>query len=88
MLDLGTAEWITERDRLFGEIQRQLATVAETTGWPVKCGPGALIGGFVVIARNQSLQIKDLDLYANTARSAYLEVRDYNTSGSLCRSPV
>ncbi len=78
MLGGGTTEWITERGRLFEAIRKELMAVARATGWPCDSGPGALIGGFVVIAKNQSLQIKDMELYANTAQRAYLEVRYYD----------
>jgi len=79
LLEGGTAEWIQARDALTNAVEAEARKVAEGTGWVIACGPGALIGGFAVIAASQSLQIKEVERYANTARNAYLEVREYDS---------
>jgi len=78
LLDGRTDVWIQQRDTLLQAVEEVAKRVAESTGWKIECGPGALIGGYVVIAETQSLQIKELELYANTARDTYLELREYD----------
>ncbi len=51
--------------------------VSERAGWSVAAGKGAVIGGFVVSAEGQGLQIVPQNLYANSARDACLWIREY-----------
>lgn len=53
--------------------------VSEQTGWDVAVGEGALIGGFIISAEGQTVQLTMREVYANTARNAYVEVNEYDT---------
>jgi hypothetical protein len=78
LLDAGTAAWSEARDALLSEIQTQAAETAARTGWEIESGPGARLDGFVVVLHGQSIQLKDCELQAATARNAYLELREYD----------
>ena len=73
-------EFLTARDLLFSAIREEAALIAQQAGWPVATGEGALIGGFVMSAEGQGLQIVPQNLYANQAREACLWIREYNTN--------
>jgi len=79
LLEGGTAAWVAARDTLVGAIQEQAAEMAARTGWEIECGPGASIGGFVVVLQGQSIQLADCELEQGSARRAYLELREYDT---------
>jgi hypothetical protein len=78
LLDNSAMEWDAACETLMNMIREEAAAVAARAGWAIECGPGALVGGFVVISHGQSLQLQGVGRYANTARSAYLEVREYD----------
>jgi hypothetical protein len=78
LLDEGTAAWSEARAALLKEIQAQAAETADRTGWEIESGAGAAGGGFVVVLQGQSIQLKDCELQAGTARNAYLELREYD----------
>jgi hypothetical protein len=86
LLDAGTAAWSEARDALWGEIQAQATETAERTGWEIESGPGATVGGFVVVLQGQSIQLKDCELQAGTARNAYLELREYDARVAVARA--
>jgi len=48
-------EWDAACNVLMGAIREEAAAISGRTGWPIECGPGALIGGFVVISRGAHL---------------------------------
>ena len=83
LLSNGPNQWDVACDVLMNAIREEAAAVSAGTGWPMQCGPGALIGGFVVISASQlhgqSLQVIGIGRYANHAREAYLELREYDT---------
>jgi hypothetical protein len=75
----GTAEFIGARDALFQAIELRAAEIAKSTGWDMRTGTGALIGGFVVTGQGQGLQLMQTDFYANAAHHAYLSLREYDS---------
>jgi hypothetical protein len=79
LLESGTAAWGAAREALVSAIRDQAAELAARTGWEIDCGPGASIGGFVVILQGQSIQLADCELERDSARRAYLELREYDT---------
>ncbi|HKC17438.1 MAG TPA: hypothetical protein VKC11_12105 [Steroidobacteraceae bacterium] len=78
LLGRSPAEFITATEALLEAIRGEATAVAERTGWDFGYGPGAIIGGFVVSAHAQGVQIVALQQYANTARDAYVELREYD----------
>jgi hypothetical protein len=79
LLEGGTAAWVAAREALVGAIQEQAGETAARTGWEIEYGPGATIGGFVVVLQGQSIQLADCELERDSARRAYLELREYDT---------
>jgi hypothetical protein len=77
ILGNGTVEFLAAQNALFDAIREEARLITDRTGWPVAVGPGALIGGFIVSAQGQGLQFMPQSLYANTAREAYLSMREY-----------
>jgi len=73
-------DFLDAQDALISAINEEAAIIARETGWAVATGKGALIGGFIVSAQGQGLQIVPQNLYANTAREACLWVREYNSN--------
>jgi hypothetical protein len=70
-------EFLGAQDALLNALKDEAKAVSEQTGWQVAAGKGALIGGFIVSAQGQGLQIVPQSLYQNSAREAYLSVREY-----------
>jgi len=85
LLESGTAAWVAAREALVGAIQEQAGETAARTGWEIECGRGASIGGCVVILQGQSIQLADCELEPDSARRAYLELREYDTRVALER---
>ena len=79
LLESGTAAWSAAREALVGAVQEQAAETAARTGWEIESGPGASVGGFVVVLQGQSIQLADCELEPDSARRAYLELREYDT---------
>jgi hypothetical protein len=71
-------DFLDAQELLFSAIREEAALIAQQSGWPVAVGEGALIGGFVVSAEGQGLQIVPQNLYANQAREACLWIREYD----------
>jgi len=85
LLEGGTAAWAGARQALLGAIEAQASETAARTGWEIEHGPGASIGGFVVVLQGQSIQLKECELEQASARRAYLELREYDTRLSVER---
>jgi hypothetical protein len=71
-------DFLDAQELLFSAIREEAALIAQQSGWPVAVGEGALIGGFVVSAEGQGLQIVPQNPYANQAREACLWIREYD----------
>lgn len=71
-------DYVAAMDALFEAIKAEAAAVAAATGWEVRTGPGAIIGGFVLSARGQGLQFICQNRYTNTARDTILWMREYD----------
>ena len=85
LLERGTAAWIGARAALLEAVQSQAAETAARTGWEIEFGQGASVGGFVVVLQGQSIQLEDCELRADSARGAYLELREFDTRLSVQR---
>lgn len=83
LLQNGTVEFSAAVGDLFAAIRAHAAEIAQSTGWEVRAGEGALIGGLVVSAEGQGIQLWTTDLYANTARKAWVELREYSARLSV-----
>ena len=54
------------------------ADISARAGYEVQTGLGAVIRGFVINAQGQTLQLAARELYANTARDAYVQIAEYD----------
>jgi hypothetical protein len=54
------------------------ADISATAGYEMETGIGAVIRGFVIHAQGQTLQLAARELYANTARDAYVQIAEYD----------
>jgi hypothetical protein len=73
----GTGAFNEASNALCDSITAIAKDVSERTGWKIKTGPGYYIGGFIISGMGTTLQLVGKDLYANTARDAYLEIIEY-----------
>jgi hypothetical protein len=79
LLGNGPGEWDAACNELMDAVRDEAVNVHKRTGWNIECGPGALVGGFVVISQGQTVQLVGRERYANSARKAYLELLEYDT---------
>jgi hypothetical protein len=94
--DAETATLLDRPPWIFDEIANELleavrveaAAISTETGWPVKCGPAALIGGFAVTAQNQSLQIISGRRALNSMDDTYLKLNEYDESLTIAQPGV
>jgi hypothetical protein len=77
LLTRSAEDFLTAQESLFEGLKEEAVAVSSRTGWRVAAGIGAGIGGFVVSAEGQGLQIVPQNLYANSARDACLWIREY-----------
>jgi len=59
-------------------IEKVAKAVANETGWRVGAGPAAVLGGFIVTAEGQTIQLVSMRKYTNTVDDAYLELREFD----------
>lgn len=64
-------------DDLCNAVRQQAAAVAADTGWDMAVGPCDPLGGFIVSAQGQTIQIANLRRYTNSTDDAALEFREF-----------
>jgi len=77
MLERSPVDFTRASSELLQAVRLAGEQVAERTGWRVEFGDGAF-GGFVINAQGQTLQIATREIWANTARNAYVELTEYD----------
>ncbi len=78
LLNRSNIEWTKARDALFEAIGRHADQVGQHTGWEIRYGPPAIFSGFAIVAQGQSMRLDEQDVWANTARSAFINLLEYN----------
>jgi hypothetical protein len=66
-------------------IEAQASTVARETGWGVEVGKCDPLGGFIVTAQGQTVQIVNLRRYLNSTVDAALELREFDCRPHVAR---
>lgn len=80
LLDSSAGPFSDALGKLFEAIKAEAENVTRTTGLTVAFGTGAVIGGVVVSAERQGLQLAAREQYANTARDSYVEVNEFDAA--------
>jgi hypothetical protein len=78
LLRNGTVDFDAAFHDLLAAIELEAGAIAEASGWKVQAGAGALIGGFIVSAQNQGIQIVSGRRALNSVDDAELHLREYD----------
>jgi hypothetical protein len=78
VLERSANEFNQARDAVLDAIKEMVPDLCAATGGLVECGVAPWGLGFVVTGFGQSVVLRAVDLYANTARSAHLQLTEFS----------
>jgi hypothetical protein len=79
ILGRGSREYDEAVERLRECIAASASEIAKSTGWRVACGPAAILGGYAVTCRGQSLRLESKRRYLNSTEDCYCELTEWDT---------